>query len=203
MTDQEDPKKKIKRLIRESSTPIRRRGTAKKDPKIKVRGDGNITAGRDINLNPVIRPKVVVKTGDGTIDAAQKAELHRLVGEWIESRQAVRRSPFGWPAAWKAFNNAFGINKYDELPMEEFGKARAWLQRQIAIIDSMPSARKKAPNWRARTISAIKARCKNQLRDPDAYRPYIKSRFGKDSLAHLADDELQRTKTYIMGRPAG
>lgn len=163
-------------------------------------GDGNLVSGRDINISPVIRPKVVVKTGDGVVDAAQKAELKRLIGEWIEARNAVRKGDMSWPGAWSAFNAAFGLNKYDELKMEEFGKARAWIQRQTAIISSMRSAPKKMPNWRNGVIAAIKARSKNQLGDADIYRPYIQNRFGKCSLTELTDDELQTTRQYIFGK---
>ncbi len=193
----EDPKSKIVRLIKESSPRVHE----PENPAISVQGDANITAGRDINLNPLVRPRVTVKTGDGVVDAAQKAELQRLISEWVDARVAVRRTKFGFPAAWGAFNQHFGINKYAELPMESFGDARAWLQRQVAIISSMPSARRKMPGWRGRTIGAIKARAKNQLGDPHAYGAYIQQNFGKDSLAHLTDNELQATRLYVFGLP--
>lgn len=197
--DREDPEKKIVRLIKEGAKPKQARRKASLRT-VEVKGDGNITAGRDINLNPVIRPRVVVKSGDGTLDGAQKAEIQRLIYEWVDARQAVRRSSFSIPAAWTAFKNKFGVNKYDEIPMEQFGAARAWLQRQIAIIGSMASAPGRMPNWRTKAIASIKARCKNQLRDVDAYRSYIMEQFGKQSLTELDDDELQRTKAYVFGR---
>lgn len=163
-------------------------------------GNGNVVAGGSVNLNPVIRPKVHVTTGEGTIDAAQKAELTRLIGEWVTARNAVRKGEASFPAAWKALNNAFSLNSYHELPMEKFGEARAWLQRQLAIISSMKSAPKKLPDWRRNTIGAIKVRCKNQLGEPDAYKTYILKRFGKSSLALLTDDELQATRQYVFGK---
>lgn len=192
----EDPKSRIVGLIKKSSDPAHSHGK----PAISVQGDANITAGGDINLNPLVRPRVTVKTGDGVVDASQKAELQRLISEWVDARIAVRRTKFSFPAAWGAFNQHFGINKYAELPMESFGDARAWLQRQVAIISSMPSARK-MPSWRGRTIGAIKARSKNQLGDPHAYSAYIQRNFGKDSLAHLTDNELQATRLYVFGLP--
>lgn len=194
--DREDPKNRIVRLMKEGAGERESRP----DGSISVRGEGNITAGRDVNLNPIVRPRVVVKTGDGAVDASQKAELQRLIREWIEARMAVRRSTFSFQAAWSAFNRHFGLNSYAELPMEDFGAARAWLQQNIATIASMPSAPRKMPGWRGRTIGAIKARCKNQLGDPRAYAPFIERRFGKSSLAQLSDDELQATRLHVFGR---
>lgn len=163
-------------------------------------GEGNVVITGDISINPVTRPRVVVKTGDGTIDAAQKAEILRLLDEWVAARAAVRRGEMTIPGSRKAFNNAFGLNSYHELPAEEFGNARAWIQRQIAIIGSMRCAPKKMPNWRNKVIASIKARCKNQLGNPDVYKPYIERKFGKESLTQLTDDELQTTKQYVFGK---
>jgi hypothetical protein len=62
----------------------------------------------------------------------------------------------------------------------------------------MASAPKKDPKWRASKIGGIKAHCKNDLGNPDYYKPYINEKFGKDSLADLSVDELQQTHAYIM-----
>ncbi|OIO54628.1 MAG: hypothetical protein AUJ55_11725 [Proteobacteria bacterium CG1_02_64_396] len=72
--------------------------------------------------------------------------------------------------------------------------------QQTARINAMPSAPKKAPNWRRSTITAIKSRSTKQLGDPRAYAAYIETRFGKSSLADLTDDELQQTRVYVFGR---
>lgn len=161
---------------------------------------GQVVAGDVINISPVLRPRVIVKTGDGVVDAKQKAELKRLVGEWVDARSRVRKSQSTYAGAWSAFNANFAINSYAELPMERFDEACAWLRRQLAIINGMKSAPKVLPDWRPKAISAIKARCKNQLGDADAYKPYIQTRFGKSSLTELTDDELQKTKVYVMGK---
>lgn len=163
---------------------------------------GQVAGGNIINISPVLRPRVIVKTGDGVVDAKQKAELKRLVGEWVDARSRVRKSRSTYGAAWSAFNANFSINSYAELPMERFDEACSWLRRQLAIINGMKSASKVLPDWRPKAISAIKARCKNQLGDPDAYKPYIQTRFGKSSLTELTDDELRKTKVYVMGKKA-
>lgn len=53
--------------------------------------------------------------------------------------------------------------------------------------------------WRTLTIAAIKARCANDLRDAHFYAGFVRQQFGKDSLAALADAELQRVQQYIFG----
>ena len=73
---------------------------------------------------------------------------------------------------------------------------------QLAKLRAMPSAPAKDLEWRSKRIAAIKARSKNQLGDPEAYKAYIRKHFGADSLSALATDELQRTYTYIMAKKA-
>lgn len=201
--ESEDPEKRVLRLMREGGKPKpaakpKRKPRPKAAQSIQVHGSGNVVAGRDV-VSPIVRPRVTVKTGDGVIDASQKAELQRLIADWVNVRGAVRKSGFSYGAAWSALNRHFGVNKYAELPMEEFGAARAWLQRQIAIVDGMPSAPRKVAGWRGRTIGKIKARAKNQLGDADIYKPWLEKRFGKDSLTLLTDDELQATRQHVFG----
>lgn len=53
--------------------------------------------------------------------------------------------------------------------------------------------------WRTLTIAAIKAHCANDLRDARFYAGFVRQQFGKDSLAALADAELQRVQQYVFG----
>lgn len=197
MTD--GKKAKIINLLKEVQPNSPRQKDATKTS-LSIVGNGNIQAYRDVNISPRVVHKTVVKTGDGTIDASQKAEIQRLISEWIETRNAVRKHPMSYAAAWRSFNAAFDLNSYHELPMERFGEGRAWLMRQLGIISNMPSAPKRMPGWRTRTIGAIKAACRNDLDDPDAYRLYTEKNFGCTSLTKLTDDDLQATKQYIVSR---
>jgi hypothetical protein len=207
MTEPEDPRSKIVRIVREAAespasqpkAPRRRRPPAK--PAVSVQGDGNIVGdGNVVALMPRLVKRTVVKTGDGTVTARQKATLRRLIDNWIEQRTAVRRTPMSYAAAWKALNKAMRVNSYHELPAASFDGARAWLRRQLAILARMPSAPKRMPGWRNKQIAAIKARCKNQLGDHRAYLAYITSKFGATSLTQLDDDQLQATYLHIRSR---
>lgn len=200
-----DRRGKIVELLKQSK-PARKPATGRQavGHVIRVAGNGNVVAAGDVNLMPVLRPRVVVKTGDGVIDASQRAELQRLVHDWVEARTAVRKSSSSYAAAWGALNRHFGISGYAELPMEQFGEARQWLARQVGIVHSMASAPKKVSGWRHRTQDSIKARCRNQLGDEAFYRPYIERKFAKSSLRDLTDDELQRVKQYVFNaKPRG
>lgn len=212
MADKEDPRSKIVRLIREaekdagdgSSPDIKKKrkpraSSAKNSARVTVKGNSNVVGnGNVVAISPRVVRRTVVKTGDGVIDASQKRELTLLINEWVDSRTAVRRSKSSYGAAWRALNAHIGVNSYHEIPTAEFANARAWLQRQIGIINSMPSAPKRAPRWRIGKITSIKARCKNELRSPDLYRPYILRTFGVDSLARLDDDQLQQTYSWVF-----
>lgn len=200
-----DEKKKdeIARLLNESmpnSEGENTKGSIKINGNNNIVGDGNIQANGDIHIAPQIVKKTVVKTGDGTIDAGQKAELQRLINEWVTSRNAVKKQAMGYAAAWKALNATFGVNSYHELPMEQFEEARGWIMQQMSIISGMKSAPKKMQNWRTKTIQYIKAACKNDLNDPNAYKSYIEQKFQCDSLAKLGDNDLQAVRQYIAGR---
>lgn len=197
---QDDPK--IARL-KAALTAAGPKPKRKRKPRasVEINGNSNIVGDGNVVLHsPRIEKKVVVKTGDGVIDAAQKAELRALIDQWVKARAAVRRGESTHAMAWSAFNNRFGINKYAELPMERFGEARRWLLKQIATIASMKSAPRKMPGWRQSRMRFIKAACKNDLGDPECYKPYIRERFGVESLAQLTDDQLQKTYLHIAGR---
>ena len=213
-SDGDTPRAKIAKIIEKAAPAAKKpRKTKEKQaltPKpgvIYVAGNGNVVAGGDVTNHvyhhPPGRPKVVVKTGDGTITAEQKAELLRLKREWIQANDAVKAKSLSYPAASARLNAAMKVSGYAELKPEQFEKARAWLRRQIAMVRAMPSApRKEGDKWRTARYAAIKAHCKNQLGDEQAYRPYIKRHFQADSLTELGDIELERTYRYVMGKKA-
>lgn len=64
----------------------------------------------------------------------------------------------------------------------------------------MASAPAKDDSWRNDKIKAIKTRALRTLGNGDIYKPYIKKNFGVTSLTELANDELQKTYTYVFGK---
>lgn len=207
MTREDDPKAAIVSLM-EGATPItepvhKPRRPARATNEIK--GNGNIVGNNNTVLNqPRLVRQTIVKTGDGVIDAAQKAELLRLRNEWRDTHNRLKRKPMHPSGPMSALNRKMGVNRYVEIPQERFAEARAWMQQQIAMLrNGKPSAPTKLPNWRSSTISYIKASCKNQLGDAAAYVPFAEKHFGKSSLSALNDTELQKVRIHIAGRKQG
>lgn len=168
---------------------------------VSINGNGNAVAGGDINLNvgPAPKPKIIVKTGDGVIDASQKAELRRRLDQWLTARNAVRKSRMTHGAGWNAFNKAMDVNSYAELKPEQMPAALAWFGKQMAILRGMKSAPTKIKGFRYETMGAIKARAK-QLGDLHYYTPYIVKTYGLSSLAHLSDRQLQEVRAWIFAQ---
>lgn len=202
----EEEKRRIARLMKET-TPKKARAP-KPPPKppagsnvFNISGTGNITAGGDVHMHqpaPVpSRPRVVVQTGVGVIDAKQKAELTRKLTQWLTARNLIRKDKMTIPAAWKAMNDTVGVNSYHEMTPVQYKAALAWLTRQRAILRSMASAPIKDAGFRNDMIGAIKARSK-ELGDLSYYRPHITKIFGISSLTGLSDLQLQQVRAWIM-----
>lgn len=210
MSNEERPEDKIVRLMREAAPkPSEARTKRGEKPslagnQVSAVGDGNIIAGGDIHYNagPAQRPKVTVKTGDGVIDARQKAEIMARVKQWNAAHNVIRRNKMTMAAAWSAFNAAMKVNSYAELRPEQLPAALGWLGRQRAILNSMKSAPTRVPGFRGEMIKAIKARSR-QLGDDGYYRPYITTTYGLSSLTGLSDRQLQEVRAWIMRQKRG
>jgi hypothetical protein len=215
-SDGNTPQSQIVRLIKEAATPARPKSTAKpRKPHenqpltqslagVSVSGTGNVVALGSVTQHvvhhhaPAPRPKVVVQTGEGVIDAAQKAQIQRLREEWVTAYNAVKAKPLSHQASWAGLNRAMKVNSYAELKPEQFEAACAWLRRQTAVVRSAKSAPKKqGDTWRLARYRGIKARCKNAGNE-FAYSQFI-GRFNKTSLTELTADELEATYRYVLG----
>ena len=146
------------------------------------------------------RPRVVVVPGDGVLTEAQKAEISALRVEWVALHAKIKKTPLSDASAWLKINQKGGATSYHLIPLDRFEVVKKFIKQEMAKLRAMASAPSKDDAWRRSRITAIKTRSKNQLRDPDAYRPYIKKNFGVSSLADLSTDQLARTYTYIMGK---
>lgn len=159
-------------------------------------------AGGDIHnhsyAKPPRAPKVTVKPGDGVITEDQKFAITTAREEWMRLSETLKKKPLSHAATWSKINRFIGVTSYHQIPAERFGDVMGFIKREIAILRSMKSAPSKDKTWRASRITAIKARCNNELGNSEAYKAYIQKNFGVTSLASLSTDELQRTHTYIM-----
>jgi hypothetical protein len=215
MSNPEDKKAQLVSLLGESRQPARPR--TRKAPAalaaggnvIQINGNGlsaqQIVAG-DVHHYAVARPprpRVVVTPGDGVVTDDQKVAINTLRVEWIGLHNSIKRSPLTDAAAWSRINGAAGVTSYHLIPLERFDIVVGFIKTEMAKLRNMASAPAKGTAWRAKRIGAIKARCKNQLGDAEAYKPYIRKAFGAESLTALSTDELQRTYTYIMAKKPG
>jgi len=161
---------------------------------------GDIHNHTTYNTEKVIqRPKVEVKTGDGVVSAEQKARLQQLVKDWIDIYNAVHVQKKTFGAAWGAVNKQVNVNSYHEIPADKFEAVEKWLMRQIAIKNSMPSAKKKSTVWRNGRIRGIQSRC-NELGIQDKRKAYMLKTFGQESLTMLSDDDVDKVYRWVMGK---
>ena len=153
----------------------------------------HITAAR-----PIVRH--VVQPGEGCVSEEQKVSISTRREEWLALHATLKQRPLAPSRAWIMINRCAGVTSYHLIPAAKFDEVMAFIGQQMAILRQMASAPAKDKDWRAKRIAAIKPRCKNQLGNVDAYKPYIKKRFGADSLSALATDEMQATYAYVMAK---
>lgn len=192
----EEKKNQLVSLVKASVKPPRQRAK----PAVRIEGDHNIVGdGNTVIHTQTVRRVNRIDPSKSELTSAQRLRLRELVNEWVavHNRVRLRARPLTHAAAWSSFQRKFRVNSYHDLPADRFDEACRWLQKRRAMIDGMKTAPARDEAWRKRQIAYIKARCKNQLGDEYAYLPYITKRFGKTSLADLADEELARTKAYI------
>lgn len=179
-------------------------------PRVEIReisGGTNIVGNSGhvvIQLHPGRASRVnnLPKPGPEHIDETQRRALHDLCAEWVELHNTLKKQELTRAAAWYRINDAGGSTSYTLIRKERFEDVVRYVRRQMAILRGMASAPAKDLQWRNKRIAAIKLRCRNQLGDPEAYRPYIRKNFGAESLTDLATDQLQRTYAYIFAKKA-
>jgi hypothetical protein len=174
------------------------------DVSISLTGSGSHqAAGRDFydqstRVEKILPPPVVVKTGDGVLDAKQKSNLQKLVNEVVKasvSKQEQRTHR----AIWSALNGHMKVNSYHEIRAENFKKAAVYLQRLKATYNSLPLAHKKNPLWRNERIKGIQSRCNERGWQPWR-KKYMKEKFGRESMIDMPDSEIESLYRAVMGK---
>jgi hypothetical protein len=74
-----------------------------------------------------------------------------------------------------------------------------WLLQKMAMVNAMPSAKKKSSEWRASRIRAIQSRC-TELGIQAKRKEYMKKTFNKDSLTLLSDDDVEKVYRWVMSQ---
>lgn len=216
MTDRDAKKAEIKSLFAEAASPPPPRKPRAPRAKPAPTAGGNMIivngagvaahqiAGGDIHNHSYAkapaRPKIVVQPGVGVITEDQKATITALRAEWLALHATIKKNPLSDRTAWTKINAAAGVTSYKLIPLERFDQVVAFIKVEMAKLRGMASAPAKDDGWRKSRIGAIKARSKNQLGNPEAYKDYIKKNFKADSLTALSTDQLRKTYTHIMGK---
>ena len=162
----------------------------------QIFGDGTID--QSTRVEKLLPPPVIVKTGDGVLDAKQKARIQELKDRVVLVCKA-RQEPLDSQGVFIRLNRHMKVNSYHEIKQTDFEKALAFLRRLSGIGDSLKSAHVKNPGWRKRRISAIHARCKE--RGWEAWRvKYMKEKFGRESMVEMPDVELEKLYMAVMAK---
>lgn len=169
-----------------------------------VNGDNNITGDGNTVTNhyhapPVEKKNIIVKTGDGTITAAQQAALKALVDEIVGLEAQLKKYPRSYGAVWGALNTKMDVTRYVEIHQDAFPAAKKFLMRQRAILLSMASAPKKVTKWRTSRYATIKVRAKQFPDGETRYRRYAQEHFGLSSLSDLDDEQLEVVYKHVIG----
>lgn len=198
----------VKEILEEATPkkPVRRRVMPAKGNSVTINGDGvsaQQIAGGDIhnyvNEKPV-RPRVVLNPSPDCITETQKVVLTTLRDEWIALHNSVKERKLSIGAAQKRINIKAGVTSYHMIPAYSYDAVVKFVKQQMGVIRNMSSAPRKDLDWQAKRIQAIKARCSKQFNDPVMYKPYIKKKYSKESLADLTFDELQGVYAYVMNK---
>ena len=153
-----------------------------------------------IHTERVIQRTVAdVKPGDEHISDKEAAVLTGLVNDVVELEAKLKKKPKGHRAVWGSLNAHCNVPKYRLIKSEDFGKAKLYLNKWLALLNAMPSASAKTPDtWRKRKYAYIKVNTKEPAR-AQALEEYIKRYFCAESIAELSDEELGRTYQYVAG----
>lgn len=156
-------------------------------------GNGNTI----INTSSVIhKEKYVLKPGEDHISEAQACALKELIKKIYDIEQSTKKSPITMQRLWSSLNKYCGVTTYRAIKQEDFEKAKKYLQIRAGKLNSMPSAKKKNPNWRNQRYATIHVICKqNEIEDKKT--AYINKNFCATSLTELNDDDLDKTYSYV------
>lgn len=170
-------------MVLELNTPVPEENTSVQIVQ-NVSGQGNITAGRDLNiLTERIVKKTVVQTDPGGkhISNATARKVQELVNEYIDLHKTAEKDPKrAAQRIWGGLKKEFNVTSYKEISAEDSEKTVQWVHAQIAM--ARPKIRRKAPEeWRKSFYKPIYARA-NELN------------ITKEELYAIAQDRLSLKK---------
>jgi hypothetical protein len=126
-----------------------------------VSGNGNMVAGRDLNIRTerVVR-KTVVQTDPGGrhISNTTARKIQDLVKDYIDIHMtAGKDTQRAAQRIWSSLKSEFNVTSYKEIPAPDSDRAIQWLQAQVAM--ARPKIRRMAPDkWKESLYKPIYAR---------------------------------------------
>ena len=198
MNDREHEKAEIVRLVEQGARPKRRPKSEGRN--VTVRGDRNVVAGGDVNINKREVIRTTVQPGPGHITPGQAAQLQELVHKAVDQDVAsgmTRQQAFAkW---WSVVKRRYSVPTYHQIPRELGDEAITWLRQQIAI--KHPTPRRVAiQKGRTDFYKAIWARSKESGYSKGEVYGIVYNEMGKrvSSLKQLSYGNLERLYYIIM-----
>lgn len=202
MDEEEFERKKAKviRLFKEA--PVDPKADASRSPPFAptVSGDGNVVAGRDVNINKRETTRTVVQPGPDHITPKQAAALQDLVRKAADRDVAGGMSRSSAMAKWwTVLKRNYDVPSYREIPRELGDDAIAWMKQQVARGRSR-LRRTDNPSWRAEHYAAIYARALELGLSKGQVYAIVHDRLGKrvTSLKQLGERNLKTLYNIVM-----
>lgn len=144
--------------------------------------------------------KAETKPGDEHITEDQKVKIKELVDKIVETEATLRKNPASYRSVWASLNKHCRVTTYPLIKLEDFEKARKYLNQWLGRLNSSASAPvKDGDNWRKRHYSYIKINTKDPM-DAQAVTDYMARKYKATSLTELSNDELETVYRYVAGR---
>lgn len=166
-----------------------------------VTGNGNVVAGRDVNINRRVVKKNVVQPGPEHVTEAQKLKIKELIGELSEIGVKAGRAP-SYGKWWNKFYKQFKVTSYHLLPAAEYDAAISWLYEQRAR-ETPKLRRTDNQAWRNHRYRGIWARARELgMSDEQLYAlatERLELKKPITSLTELGEQNLDRLYRIVMG----
>ncbi len=165
-----------------------------------VNGDGNIMAGRDVNINKRVINRVKVEPTAAHITPAQKQTIKEKIGALVDIGVTAGKSPDDlFPHWWGRLQRKFRVNSYLVLRQDQYADVLLWLAQQKAIL--RPKLRRRNNEaWRKEHYAAIWAKTHALgFSKPQVYE-LVALKLGKrvDSLTELGERDLKKLYDIVM-----
>lgn len=203
-----DVKDNIINLLEEAKKRgrIKKTGSSKKEYKESpahhqsVIGNGNIVAGRDVNINKREIKRVTLEPSPEYITPAQKQTIKEKIAKLVEIGVIAGGEKDKFFAQWwNRLQKRFRVNSYHELHQSQYDEVIKWINQQKAL--NRPKLRRRDNQaWRNDLYSAIYAKAR-QLKQPKEWvYLVVQERLGKvvESLIELGEQDLKRLYDIII-----